>query len=115
LLSTSARSGGGATPQYARATQSAMSASGLLSTWTPIQPPLPTYGGTKNRPGSDSTRSACESCRAKSHSAMRPSPWWSFANIAKIRPLPTRNVGAPQAVFSIASGSARQMRRTRAR
>src|SRR5262252_7720087 len=45
---------------------------------------------------------------------MRPSPWWFSTYIANSLSR-TRNVGAPQAIFSVVSGSARQIARARSK
>src|SRR4029450_696602 len=62
--------------------------------------------------GFAATRSSWAPGAALHHSAMRPSPWWLLANIAKSLSR-TRHVGSPHAIFSVASGRARQILRTR--
>src|SRR5690606_20987033 len=75
----------------------------------PIQPFEPTYGGMKNRCGAASSRTSRSSGVDLHQTEMRPSPRFSMAKIRSRM----RNVGSPQASFSTASGSARQIARRR--
>ncbi len=88
---------------------SSQSSEAVRSSRTPIHPMCPTYFGTKKRSGSDATRIACTPLGALSVMDVASSLVMT-KNLSRIR-----NAGAvwPPKGRSSASGSARQMARTR--
>ena len=72
-------------------------------------PVVTQVGGAKNRFGSDATRPSCASGRALIQTSKGPGRD-SPLHMANIFPR-TRKVGSPHAIFSVASGSAKQFYR----
>src|SRR5713101_3072616 len=93
----------------------ANSSSSIASSSTPTQPFTPTYGGLKYVFGDVLISIAWRPGAAGIQIATWPSLWWLFTNIAKTLLPRAKKVGAPCESFSIVSGIAKQIRRTRRR